>query len=164
MRGKRIGRIGMTALILVLASTLGGTAFAQHPTPTGTGCTLGFWKNHLEDWPPTGFSPAQSVTSAGFIVPAVIPGGLGAATLLQALEFPGGPGLDGAARILLRQAVAALLNAAHPAVNYPVTVAGVRALTNAALASLVRETMLTLASQFDAFNNLGCPLPLRRDH
>jgi hypothetical protein len=43
-------------------------------------------------------------------------------------------------------------------VNYPLTTAQVIAQVNAALASNDRSAMLTLASQLDSYNNLGCPL------
>ena len=84
--------------------------------------------------------------------------GLDNRTLLQALNFQGGTTTLAAARILLRAAVAALLNAASPDVDYPLTVAQVIAQVNAALASGDRSTMLSLANQLDQFNNLGCPL------
>jgi hypothetical protein len=54
--------------------------------------------------------------------------------------------------------VAALLDAAHPDVDYPRTPASVIADVNAALASRNRDTILDLASRLDADNNLGCPL------
>lgn len=84
--------------------------------------------------------------------------GLDTRTLRQALSFTGGSGTTGAARILFRAGVAALLNSAHPDVNYPRTTAEVIADVNAALASNDRTTMLNLASELDADNNLGCPL------
>jgi hypothetical protein len=84
--------------------------------------------------------------------------GLDNVTLRQALSFKGGFGTLGAARILLRAAVAALLNSAHPDVDYPRTPADVIAAVNAALASKNRSTMLSLATELDADNNLGCPL------
>jgi hypothetical protein len=79
-------------------------------------------------------------------------------TLVQALNFKGGSGAQGAAQILLRAAVAALLNSAHPDVDYPRTTAEVIADVNAALASGNRSTMLALATELDDDNNLGCPL------
>jgi hypothetical protein len=84
--------------------------------------------------------------------------GLDNRTLLQALSFQGGSGTLGAATNLLRAAVAALLNSAHPDLNYPRTTAGVIADVNAALASNNRATMLNLAGRLDRDNNLGCPL------
>ena len=58
------------------------------------------------------------------------------------------------ARNLLRQAVAALLNASHPLVNYPVTVTDIITDTNDALATLDRDAMEVLKDQFDMWNNL----------
>jgi hypothetical protein len=84
--------------------------------------------------------------------------GLDNRTLLQALSFQGGTSTTAAARILLRAAVAALLNSASPGVNYPLTTAEVIAQVNTALASQNRSTMLALAGQLDSDNNLGCPL------
>jgi hypothetical protein len=84
--------------------------------------------------------------------------GLDNKTLLQALSFNGGSTNTAAARILLRAAVAALLNSASPDVDYPLTSAQVIAQVNAALASNNRSTMLSLASQLDRYNNYGCPL------
>lgn len=123
----------------------------------GEGCTPGFWKTHLDAWAPTGYTPAQSVSSV-FAAAAGFPA-LGASTLHEALSFAGGPGPEGAAMILLRAAVAALLNAAHPGVtDYPMTEAEVIDAVNAALASNNRATMLALATTLDEANNLGCPI------
>jgi hypothetical protein len=120
------------------------------------GCTPGYWKNHTDSWPPTGYSTGDKVKdvfadAGGFPTQ-------GNATLVEALGFSGGPGVDGAAEILLRAGVAALLNAAHPAVAYPRTPAQVLTAVNTALASHDRDTMLALAASLDADNNLGCPL------
>jgi hypothetical protein len=79
-------------------------------------------------------------------------------TLLQGLQFGGGPGIEGAQQILLRAAVAALLNAASGGVTYPLSVADVISQVNAALASGNRQIMLALAGRLDTLNNLGCPL------
>jgi hypothetical protein len=121
------------------------------------GCTPGFWKQpqHLDSWVATGFSPSQTLESV-FDVPDSL--GIDNTTLLQALSFKGGSDTLGAAQILLRAGVAALLNAAHPDVNYAFTTAEVIADVNAALASGDRATMLDLATELDEANNAGCPL------
>lgn len=124
--------------------------------PGDEGCTPGYWKNHPGSWPATGYTTTQKVKTV-FSEASLFPA-LGNSTLHQALYFDGGSGLDGAAEILLRAAVAALLNAAHPGVDYPRTTGEVVAQVNSALASGNRDTMLTLAAQLDADNNLGCPL------
>lgn len=140
----------------------GGSAVtAQDPshyhgwTPGNQGCTPGYWKNHTDSWPPAGYSPTQIVKSV-FVDAWHYQAGF--PSLLEALGFAGGSGLDGAAEILLRAGVAALLNAAHPGVAYPRTTAEVITSVNTALASQSRDTMLALAAQLDADNNLGCPL------
>jgi len=125
-------------------------------TAGGEGCTPGYWKNHTDSWPPTGYSPSQSVSSV-FSTSATYPA-LASASLLEALRFQGGSDNEGAAEILLRAAVAGLLDSSHPGVAYPRTPAQVIAEVNAALASGDRATMLTLATAIDQDNNLGCPL------
>lgn len=125
---------------------------AQCGQPVPEGCSLGYWKNHTGAWQT--YTHGQTVGS----VFADAPASLASATLLQALSFKGGSTPDGAKQILLRQAVAALLNAAHSGVNYPKTVAQVIAAVNAQLTSTTRSAILALAGELDADNNLGCPL------
>lgn len=127
----------------------------EEPPPGDEGCTPGYWKNHLSSWAPTGFTPGQTAGSVFAL------GGfpsLASKTLLQTLDGGGGSGVSGAVTILLRAAVAALLNAAHPDVAYPRTVADIIADVNAAIASGDRDTILELAEELDEDNNLGCPL------
>jgi cysteine-rich repeat protein len=118
------------------------------------GCTPGFWKNHTSHW--VGYSPSARVDSA-FSEASHFPT-LADDTLLQALNYQGGSGAIGGARILLRAAVAALLNEAHPDVDYSVD--GVVGLVNAALATGSRSTMISLGGLLDDANNGrdGCPL------
>jgi hypothetical protein len=132
------------------------TSGPNEPPGEETGCTPGYWKNHTESWPPTGYSPSQK-TGSVFSGASAFPS-LANKTLLQSLQGGGGPGTEGAARILLRAAVAALLNAAHPGTNYPRTTAEILTDVNAALTSNDRDTMLALATELDGDNNLGCPL------
>jgi hypothetical protein len=84
--------------------------------------------------------------------------GLGGATLLEALNFGGGSTLADAAKILLRQAVAAVLNAYSPLVDFERTVDEIKFDVNTALLSGNRTTILSLAAALDGDNNLGCPL------
>lgn len=117
-------------------------------------CGHGYWKNHLEAWAGTGYSPNQTVGSV-FSGANMFPS-LASQTLLEALKNGGGSGTLGAAKILLRSAVAALLNSAKPGLNYPRTTAMVISDVNAALTSNNRTTMLNLADELDADNNLPC--------
>jgi hypothetical protein len=128
----------------------------EEPPGDATGCTPGYWKNHTESWAGTGYSPGQSTGSVFSGASAFPP--LAAQSLLLSLQGGGGPGTLGSAKILLRAAVAALLNAAHSGVDYPRTTAEILADVNAALTSNNRDTMLALASELDGDNNLGCPL------
>lgn len=112
------------------------------PPPGGEGCTPGFWRNHPEAFAGTGYSPTTTLGS----VFTGLPPSYAALTFEQALSLGGG-GLDA----LLRQAVAALLNASSPDVDYPLTAAQVIAATNAAIASGDYEATKDL---FDLFNNL----------
>lgn len=124
--------------------------------PGTDGCTPGYWKNHTGSWAGTGYSPGQTVVSV-FSGASAFPS-LASQTLLQALQGGGGPGTLGAAKILLRAATAAVLNAAHGGVDYPRTSAQIIADVNAALASNNRNTMLALAAALDSDNNGGCTL------
>jgi hypothetical protein len=119
------------------------------------GCTPGFWKNHPDVW--QDFSAEDTLSAAGFVFPASL-SGFGDDTLLEALGYGGGPGAEGAARILLRAAVASLLNADHDDVNFAMTEADVIAAVNAALATEDRGAMLQLASELDDLNNTGCSI------
>ena len=157
--GPTVAQTSPEIIALVTASTKPSPTATTKPSPTATpklgqGCTPGFWKNHTSAWP-SAYSPSQTVGSV-FTVPSAL-SSLGSATLLQALDFGGGAGAIGGARTLLRDAVAALLNSAALS-GYPVTTSNVISMTNAALASGDRSTMLSLASNFNASNNLGCPV------
>ena len=128
------------------------------PTPTNTpffGCTPGFWKNHPGDWPAP-YSPNQTLAS----VFGPIGYGLDSDSLITALNYPGGNGQRGAAQILMRAGVAALLNAADPDIDYDTTLYDtppeVISAIQAALASGDRATMINLASVLDGWNNGVC--------
>ena len=127
----------------------GSTIALLNCTVGNQGCTPGFWKNHTDTW--VGYSPSDLV-SAVFSNAAPYD----VDTLLQTLRLKGGPGVDGAEQILLRAAVSALLNSTS--VNYPLTTAEVITMTDNALATGDRATILSVASELDALNNLGCPL------
>ncbi|HEX2187979.1 MAG TPA: hypothetical protein VHG51_03725 [Longimicrobiaceae bacterium] len=123
------------------------------------GCTLGYWKqqHHHDSW--TTYTPAQDLNTVfDFTGDASAFASLGDDSFLEALNYKGGSGELAAARLLLKQAVAALLNAASPDVDYALTTAQVVAQVDAALDTRDRGTMLALAGQLDANNNAGCPL------
>lgn len=151
--------VGIILLVLLIPMA-GAVSAAYDPSPPypparHEGCSPGFWKNNLNAWGPTGASPSLTLGSVFTIPPSLE---LQNYTLLEALNFGGGPGTVGMAKILLRQAVAAALNAAHPDINYPLNLSQVIDFTNSALASGNRATMEQLKNLFDGYNNLGCPI------
>ncbi len=122
-----------------------------HLNVTWSGCSHGYWKNHTTSWP-AGYLPSQTVgtyfTGSGFST----------STLAQALAFGGGSGVAGAEQILLKQAVAALLNEAKYGTAFGpyASVAALKTAVSAALASDDRGTMITLAGALDYWNNGVC--------
>lgn len=146
--------------ITVLALDTGDATlvtFFNKSVTTGTqGCTPGFWKQdfHFGFW--VGFSPTQLVSS----VFAGVDPSLASESLEDALQGGGGPGLVGQEKILLRAAVAALLNASNSSVAYAFTTASIISAVNAAIATGDLTTINSLASVFDNANNGsgGCPL------
>jgi hypothetical protein len=120
---------------------------------TLTACGIGFWKNHMdsETWGPTGYAPDASVGSAFD----------GAEpyqdhTLAEALGLMGGRGVDGAKAILMRAGVGALLNAAHPDVDYPMGALDVLVAVSSAFDTGNRRTILALAEELDLLNDGTC--------
>ena len=163
-------RIAFLVLVTVALSSLVGATLAslsdsqvgQGEITVGVwsapeGCSHGFWKNYPDAWGPTGYAPEAPEQTVGtvFVVPDEY--GLDTDSLQAALVYEGGDDAAGGARILLRAAVAALLNAAHPDVDYPRTPEDVIASVNGALATGLRGTMIALSEELDNDNNLGCP-------
>ena len=91
--------------------------------PGGEGARPGFWKQpqHLDSW--VGYTQTTQSFDAVFGVNANLSNGGDDATLIEALESGGG-----GQNALARHAVAALLNAANPDVDFEFTTAEVIAL------------------------------------
>jgi hypothetical protein len=102
----------------------------------GEGLTPGFWKNHPEEWANTAYSPDDLFSDVFGVGPAV--------TLMEAADTGGGD-----ADALDRHAVAALLNASHPDVDYPMTEAEVIAAVQDAYASGEYEDT---KDEFESYN------------
>lgn len=152
--------ISLLVLIAVVMTSMVGASLLSPGKALAcpAGLTPGFWKNHTELW--SGFSPDDPL---GSLYSNASLYGLENVTLLEALSFPGGKGLDGAARILLRAAVAAALNEVSPIVNSddysypPEDLAHLQAWVNVSLTQ-DREYMINVAAQqLDAWNNNGVP-------
>ncbi len=124
------------------------------PPPGDEGCTPGFWKNNPGRWSYTIYSPSDLLSSVFDFngAPAKV-SALASDTMMEALNYGGGNNLQGAAEILLRASVAAVLNANHGKVAYPLGESYVISEVNSALQSSSRETMLALAYKLDKANN-----------
>ncbi len=90
-------------------------------------------------WPATGYATTQLV---GDVFGPSYPGAQGGLTLHQAVKFTGPPTAPYAEKSLLRQGVAALLNAGHPNINYALTESQVIQLVRTALDSGDSQVML----------------------
>lgn len=176
---KKITVLALAALLVIGLSTV----LVVKAIACEEGCTPGYWKNirkHAAAWAATrhfnwGIPYTPDMTLVQIFDPyKEWPPGIASLkgdTLLEALNYHGGPGLEGAARIMFRHAVAGLLNGAHPGVAYfgdGYVVGQVRGLlraTNGDEASdvaLTRDALLALAGFFSYFNeNLPCPLDWR---
>jgi hypothetical protein len=136
------------------------------------GCTPGYWKvdQHWDSWTAP-WAPGNPLSAmfAGVLSDPYAAHlakwdqesvAMGSATQVQALSFQGGDTVAEKAETLLRAAVAAVLNAAHPGVAYAWTEQEVIDAVNAALAGQDPTTILNLAAQLDRNNNApgGCPL------
>jgi hypothetical protein len=124
------------------------------------GLTPGFWKNHIDVWPTTVIdhngNPIDPTTATFADVFGTTGTNLDDLTLLQALSNGGGVNeKKGKYAALGRHAVAALLNSAHPEVNYPLTQSEIidsvyEAITNADLTDAG-----PLKNMLDTYNNYG---------
>jgi hypothetical protein len=112
------------------------------------GCTPGYWKQpqHFDSWT----VHTQTDTFDSVFGVSAFPASL---TLLRALG-QGGGGINA----LGRHAVAALLNAVSPNVNYPITAADVIASTQAAINSGNKTLIEQTKNQLESYNQLGCPI------
>jgi hypothetical protein len=125
------------------------------------GCGPGFWKQeqHFDSW--VLYSPGQSFESLfGPVEPLRVKKKdqingptVEEPTLLQALNAPGG-GINA----LARQAVAALLNAESPDVDYALSWLEVITYFQAAVGSTDPSVIETQKDDFEDLNELGCPL------
>lgn len=147
------------AITLVSNETDSGNDFGNHEISQEIqGCTPGYWKNHTDEWDNTAFSTGDLVSSIFARAGSAPYADLGDDTLLEALDYEGGDTLEDKARILLRAAVASVLNASHPDVDFGMSVSEIQTAVNAALDSQDKDEILSLATELDGLNNSGCPL------
>jgi uncharacterized repeat protein (TIGR01451 family) len=159
-----------TATVIVADNEANTATASATATITSTwyGRTPGFWKNHPEAWF-SGYTPSANIQSV-FTVPSALLTGSNLDldkngvkdTLIAGLGYKGGSTLAGAAQILLRASVAALLNEAYYGAGYPGanSVSALIARVNSVLASQNRSSYLALAAEYDKWNNgIHSPLP-----
>jgi hypothetical protein len=136
--------------------TISGSAHIAPNTPTATdvptaevlqGCSPGFWKQeqHFAEWPDP-FMPEGSLEDA--LAEELNEGN---PSLLEGLQ-DGGGGLTA----LVRQAIAALLNAAHEDLDYAYAPDEVLSLFEAAVTTGSYDSVKDM---FEAANEAECPLP-----
>ena len=135
----------------VMSVTRTVTVTVTCPLVSVGGCSHGYWKNHTSSWP-TGFTTNTMIGEVFSIGTSYT--GIADKTLAQGLDFGGGRTLSDKARLLFKQAVAALLNAAHPEVNYEiVTAQEIIDLVNDALATNDAAAILALEARLEALNH-----------
>lgn len=132
------------------------------------GRSPGYWKNHLEDWN-SGYTPTMNIQDVFTVPSSLLSGGIldldgnkVKDTLMAGLNYKGGSGITGAAQIMFRAAVAALLNEAYYGADFPAesSVSALIARVNTVLATLNRANYLALAGEYDKWNNgVEGPLP-----
>ena len=152
---KKIGKILVISLTsaLLLSGTL---VVSAHPRE---GNTPGFWKNpkRIDYWEAAGYEPDMLVGDI-FIIPDYLKH-LRDDTLIEALRYKGGGGtVEGMAMKLLRSAVAGLLNAGHPDVNYIYRDVDILWLVKYGLSNGNPYQMEYYKDLLDAQNNLGSNL------
>lgn len=127
------------------------------PLPVPTGCSAAIWSGLSRDaWLQGGDHPEERVRDV--FKESAPYGPIGVAMLGTAIRFHGGPGLLGAAKELVQAGTAALLNAGHPRVEYPLTRTQVVIEVDAALLGHDPGAILALAHQLEAANGASCPL------
>lgn len=127
------------------------------PLPVPSGCPAEVWSGLGRDlWLQAGNRPEERVRD---VFRESSPyGAVSTAMLSTAVRFRGGPGLLGAAKELVQAGTAALLNAGHPGVEYPLTRTQVIIKVDSALLSHDPAAMLALARDLEEANAAGCPL------
>ena len=151
----------VTATDLRTGNTVSDSDAAHYAvSASGMGKTPGFWKTNAANWEASAwprqddgtlvYDPAQRLDSV-FDIPDSLSAYAGI-SLEDALDLNGG-----GANALLRHAVAALLNATHQAIAYPVSAPEVISMTNEALLGTVTE-MNAVKDRFAKWNEFGSDL------
>ncbi len=122
----------------------------EPPNGGGEGCTPGFWKNNLDAWGPTTFNTGDLFEDETIFDRDAF-NNPDDPSLLEVMNFRGG-GLNR----LSAHAVAALLNASHPDIDYDLSVSEVIAAWQSAFDDGSRSAMNAQKNIFVGFNESGC--------
>jgi hypothetical protein len=133
------GRKGLAALLAI--GLIWGMTVPTLACDDLEGLTPGFWKNHAHAW--VQYSPDDRFNAIFGVGPDL--------TLMKVLRTGGGGD-----RALGRHAVAALLNVAHPGIDYPMSHDELVAAVQDAYGR--RPQNEWLKDMLDEFNNLGADL------
>ncbi len=155
--------IGAVAVAMIGTALTVSSGTAEASNIGDEGCTPGYYKNHTDNWWEDADNTIPSYDPSDIF--GTVFGVDHDVTLIKALQGGGGKGIAGAHKILARAATAAILTAAHEGLGYPLrrnsaTAAGpgIFAAVQDVWDSGDRQAILDLATMFDGYNNLGCPL------
>ena len=137
---------------LSLTNYAAATVCVTNSTSSGTGgCpkAASVWQKAPASWP----APYTSGQTIGSVFTSA-PWSVASSSLQDALDGKTG---DKSLKELLKQATAALLNAASPNIDYPFTVAEVVQAVNTALSSYDDQSRKELTTLFKEANEVACP-------
>jgi uncharacterized repeat protein (TIGR01451 family) len=151
------------------ATAVGTDVFQNSDTATASatvtfgwyGRTPGYWKNTPEAWT-SGYTTNQFIQDVFTIPTTLLKAGIldissptGKDRLIEGLAYKGGTNLNGGFQILMRAAIAALLNEAYYGIYYPgaTSTTALIAEVNGVLATQNRGSYLALATTLDNWNN-----------
>ena len=120
------------------------------------GCSVGFWRPNVDAWEPTNKDPDETIFETFEVPEGDIPFTPTDATLIDGLQVGAANPITPEWRGFVRQAIAAILNAQHPEVNYPLTPEEVKSRFQSVIENL--DLRDAVESELDAFNDLDCPL------
>ena len=142
-------KILKVSLLVMLIAAVASVVYAHEGYQ---GCTPGYWKNHPDSW--VGYSPDDlfsevfgRVITIGSDKKAITD-----PTLMEALN-----GNGGGVTALARHAVAGILNASHPNINYPRTVGTIIYYVVCEGLDWGEPWITLRKDRLDEWNNLGCP-------
>lgn len=122
------------------------------PLPEPEGCTVQVWNNRKE-WTGTGVAPGQKLQD---VFSESLRYGIGQVTLRGALRFQSEAGPLGAAKALVRDGTAALLNATHTRLEYAYPRSQIIVMVDGALRSGDVVRMGEVAGLLREANGAGC--------